>query len=177
MEKVLALKKTKIRIGIGRYEFAFYITASILIPFLLGHPQLLVGSVINMILTLVALNLSWKKALPIILLPSLAVALRGAVFGPFTVFLLYLTPFIWLGNSLFVGAIKKFKRNNVVAVVLSSLLKAGFLYLSAFLLFKLGVIPKIFLTAMGVFQLYTALIGGSSALLIMQSIGKKYGNN
>lgn len=177
MENVLALEKKSLAVGIRKYELAFYITASILIPFLLGHPQLLVGAVVNMILALAAFNLSWKKTLPIILLPSLAVALRGVVFGPLTLYLLYLTPAIWLGNSIFVHLIKRMDEHKIAGIILSSLAKACFLFLITFVLVKIGIVPKLFLTAMGVFQLATAIIGGALALAIQQFIRSKYANN
>ncbi|MBU0627442.1 hypothetical protein KKG31_04880 [Patescibacteria group bacterium] len=59
-------------------------------------------------LVLSALNLKKYAILPIILLPSLAVLARGLIFGPFTIFLLYMIPAIWLGNFLLVWGIKYF---------------------------------------------------------------------
>ena len=43
---------------------------------------------------------------------------------------------------------------------ISAALKAGFLFSCAFILVKLGIVPVLFLTAMGVMQLTTALGGG-----------------
>ena len=78
------------------------------VPFLIGHPQLFVGSVVNAALVFAALHFKKYQILPIIILPSLAVATRGLVFGPFTIFLVYLIPFIWLGNMALVWGIKYF---------------------------------------------------------------------
>jgi hypothetical protein len=48
-------------------------------------------------------------------------------------------------------------------LIIGAALKSGFLFLSALILFKLGIIPIIFLTTMGILQLTTALSGGIAA--------------
>jgi hypothetical protein len=73
---------------------AIYIVASFALPFLLGHPQLLVGILVNAFLVLGALHMKKYSLLPLIMLPSLGVLARGVVFGPFTMFLVYMIPLI-----------------------------------------------------------------------------------
>ena len=79
-------------------------------------------------------------------------------------------PFIWIGNSILVYAFKKFnlalKVNKWVTLVIGTLLKAGFLFGIAFLLVKLSILPTPFLTAMGIMQVYTALLGGVVAFSV-----------
>jgi hypothetical protein len=58
--------------------------------------------------------------------------------------------------------------NKLFSVIGASGLKATFLFLSALLLVNLGIIPAMFLTAMGVLQLVTALIGGVVAVGIIK---------
>lgn len=149
------------------FEMTLYTLFSFLLPIVLSHPQIVVGVAVNAMLVLAALNLKGYKLLPVIIAPSLG-ALSGALlFGPFTKFLLYMAPFIWLGNAILVFSFKVFrlrlKKNYWLTLGIGSLLKSGFLFLSAITLYALGIIPVIFLTAMGVMQLLTALGGGAGA--------------
>jgi hypothetical protein len=105
----------------------------------------------------------------IIFFPSLAVLSRGLIFGPATPFLAFTIPFIWLANSLLVFVFKKISQlegNYWLAVGSASLLKCLFLYGVTLVLVNLKIIPKVFLTSMGVFQLATALIGGTIAFFV-----------
>lgn len=152
------------------FEMAVYTVFSFMLPIMLSHPQIAVGIAVNAMLVLAALNLKGYKLLPVIIAPSLG-ALSGAMlFGPFTKFLLYLAPFIWAGNAILIFSFKlfrlKLKRNYWLTLGLGSLLKSGFLFLSALLLYSLGIIPVMFLTAMGAMQLATALGGGAGAYAV-----------
>jgi hypothetical protein len=144
------------------------------LPFVLGHPQILIGVIVNALLIIGATYLRGHKILPLILLPSLGVLTAGVIFGAYTMFLLYLIPFIWIGNVTYVYAYKhiNFKKknlkNNMLGVGIASILKAGFLFGITFLLIQLSVVPPIFLTAMGILQLTTALIGGVVAVGIVK---------
>lgn len=158
MVKETYVEKNALEYFFSNYELFLYSGVCFFIPFLLGHPQWLVGTIVNAGLVLTALNLKGLKVLPPILLPSLAVLARGAIFGPFTPALLYMVPFIWLGNGILVNSFQSFKPS--IALFVGALGKAGFLFTSAFLLNKIGLVPPLFLTAMGIMQLYTALSGG-----------------
>ena len=158
-------------------EMVMYTAVCFLIPFMVGHPQLFVGVVVNCALVLAALNLKTYKMLPIILAPSIAVLMRGAIFGPFTMFLIYMIPIIWIGNTIFVFAIKelslKRKWNKFYSLGLGSVVKAGFIFVCALIMLGFGLIPAALLGAMGILQLITALIGGGIAIGIHE-MKKKY---
>jgi hypothetical protein len=145
------------------------------LPFVLGHPQLLVGIMVNAMLIIGATYLKGHKLLPIILLPSLGVLAAGAIFGTYTVYLLYLVPFIWLGNAVYVYVYKhlNFKeknlKNNFIGIGAASVVKEGLLFGVTFLLVKLAIVPSLFLTAMGILQLVTALLGGVLAIGILKT--------
>ena len=143
-----------------------------LVPFLIGHPQFLVGTIVNTTLILSAVYLKSYKLLPVILLPSLAVLSKGIIFGQFTMFLLYLVPFVWIGNTILVYGYKLFylksKMNYFVSLIISSALKTLFLFASAAFLVKLNVIPAFLMGAMGALQMYTAVTGGILALGIIK---------
>jgi len=158
-------------------ELLIYSNIAFLVPFLLGQPQLLVGTLVNAAIVLAALNLKNAKLLPIVMLPSIAVLSRGLIFGPFTMFLLYMIPFIWIGNFILLASFKelklKRKLNSITTLIIGAGAKAGFLFATAFVLVKTGVLPSFFLTSMGVTQLYTALAGGALAIGIHE-VKKKY---
>ena len=135
---------------------------SFLVPFLVSGPQLLTGSLVNLFLIsgtrLVDKKSHWLMAV----LPSVAAALNGLVFGKFTPFLIYFLPFIWLGNMIYISSFIKFQKSLpiLINILVGALLKSSFLFIFTVLFFKLAIVPQIFLTAMGIFQLITAIIGG-----------------
>ncbi len=169
LSQTLALQEIKLSRNRELIELGTYISISFFVPFLLGHPQLLVGTLVNAALVLSALHLKDHKILPIIMLPSVAVLARGLIFGPFTMYLIYTLPFIWLGNLALVYFIKRlylnFQWNKYLSLAISIIIKVLLLYLSASMLIKLGVLPKVFAISMGTIQLYTALLGSSLALI------------
>lgn len=149
------------------FEMVVYSVVCFFIPLMIGHPQLAVGITVNALLVTSALNLKGYKLLPVIMAPALGALSRGVLFGPFTVYLVYMIPFIWIGNTILVFSFKwinlGLKKNYLITLIAGSALKSSFLFLSALLLYKLGIIPVMFLTAMGVMQLATALAGGLAA--------------
>ena len=160
-------------------EMVIYSLICFFAPFFLGHPQWLVGTLVNASLILAALNLRGHKLLPVIMLPSLGVLAKGAIFGPFTMFLVYMIPFIWIGNSILVYAFKYLdlhhKLNKWVVLAMGAASKTLFLFTAAFVLFKIGILPALFMTTMGLFQLYTAVAGGVLALGV-QAVKKGLSN-
>ncbi|MFW6220404.1 MAG: hypothetical protein ACOC3X_01895 [Nanoarchaeota archaeon] len=149
------------------------------IPFLIAKPQFLVGMLVNCALILAALNIKNYKLLPIIILPSIGVLTAGLIFGPLSMFLIYMIPFIWISNFIIVYSFKylylKNKLNKWTSLIISAIFKVSLLFISAFILVKLSIIPALFLTTMGLVQLYTAISGGIMAFAI-QKIKTKYIN-
>jgi len=154
-------------------ELVAYSLIAFFIPFFVGHPQLLVGTAVNMALILSSLSLKRNFLLPVIFMPSIAVLSRGMIFGPFTIFLVYFIPFIWAGNFMlamfFKGLYIKKKINYFITLLSGSFAKAFFLFMIALLFFKLNLIPEIFLATMGTMQFTTAILGGITAFAIIKS--------
>lgn len=164
--KVLERKIIPVSKSREMLEFVLLSLASFFIPFLIGHPQFLVGVLVNMALVRGALSLSNKKLIPLIFLPSLAVIARGLIFGPFTVFLLYLLPFIWIGNIVLVSFIRKLKNKNIAfQTALPALIKASTIGLPAFILIKISILPGALLLGMTVVQFATAILATASVFL------------
>ena len=152
------------------FEMALYTIATFFIPLMIGHPQIIVGVLVNASLITAALNVRGYKLLPIIIAPSLGALSRCILFGPFTIFLVYMIPFIWIGNSILVFLFKLLNMNNKVSywptLLIGAFTKALFLFGIAYLLVNLKILPPLFLTTMGVFQFYTAVLGGIIAFLL-----------
>ena len=157
------LQAEKITVMQENIELLIYGLIAVLTPFLLGHNQLLTGTIVNAMLVLAALNLKTYKILPIIVLPSIAAVSIGLIFGGFTPYLAWMVLPIWIGNFLLVYVIKTLhlhlKKNKWMSAIVASVMKAAFLFLVAAILVVTQGMPSIFLTAMGGLQLITALLG------------------
>ena len=151
-------------------EMILYSLISFAFPFLFPSFQILIGSTVNAALVLSAFYLKGKKVLPMIILPSIATISRGILFGPLTVYLVYLLPFIWLGNAVLIGMMKllyiKLKGNYVVSSIFSISAKVSIIFASTYILFTLNVVPQALLLAMGLIQVITATIGCASAYFV-----------
>ena len=160
--------------------FAVVSVISFFAPFTLGHPQWLVGTVVNACLFLGAIYLPKRSYIPLAILPSLGVLARGLVFGPATMFLVYFLPIIWMGNLILIFMFRAIysnvlKNNRIVfflAMAGAAVGKSGLLFVLAFIYFKLDILPVLFLQLMGLNQLATALIGGLVAFVIFKLIRK-----
>lgn len=146
------------------------ISLAFFIPFLISGPQLLTGTLVNCLLILGIKFVDKKNHLIIAALPSVAAVLNGLVFGKFTIFLVYFLPFIWIGNFILIKSIiyLKEKYSLSLSIILSVIFKTIVLYITALIYFKFKLVPEIFLTAMGAFQLITGVMGGMVFLFIDQ---------
>lgn len=149
---------------------------SFAVPFFLGHSQLITGTLVNAVLFSSAFLLPTNFLLPIALFPSLAVISRGIIFGPFTSFLVYFLPFIWLGNLIYVAMIKKYYKTQGygASILIAAGGKAMFLFIIANIFFSFHIIPRVFLQSMGINQFITAISGGLLSAIILQKV--KNGN-
>lgn len=142
-------------------EMTILSVIALITPIFLKHPQILVGVVINALLIKGAFSLKKYQLLPLIILPSIGVIMGGYLFGGLTKFVFYMIPAIWVGNSLLVHIFKtRITKNYLITLCLGAVIKTAFLFLTALIMYKLNLIPRAFLIAMGYMQLITAIIGG-----------------
>jgi len=148
---------------------------SFFIPFSLGHPQWLVGTIVNTCLFLTAVYLPKRYYIPLIILPSLGVLARGLLFGPFTLFLVYFLPFIWLGNFILILIFKNsfLRFNYLLSVFLAATTKFLLLIITANIYFNFHLVPSIFVQTMGLNQLATALAGGLISWVIYEQYNSR----
>ena len=128
---------------------------SVLVPLVIGKPQLLVGSIINFLIVYSTLQYGIKKTLPILILPSLTATTSGLLFDGATYFLLYLTPFIIFSNVILSYFISK---KSSVHFILGIIAKGSFLLSAYWILTHLIGLPTIFLTSTYL-QFATATVG------------------
>lgn len=143
------------------------------LPMITHGPQLLIGTAVNTILFIGASKLKNKELILLAVLPSLGALTNGVLFGSLTMLLVYFAPTIWISNYLLMTTFKKATNlPSLLKISLASLAKATLLFIFAFTLFKLNIVPSIFLTAMGSIQLATAIAGGLIALSINKLVIK-----
>jgi hypothetical protein len=167
LNKIYIYEPKKISLYLPRY---ILITASLFfIPLLLDLPQIIQGTIINFILIYIALNYKKMALIPAVLLPSLGSTIRGGLLGTATIYLIILMPVIWISNLLFIAFIRYLvinKFNGRFSLIASSLIKSLFLFISAYILFSLSMIPEFLLPSMGIIQFITALSASTIYLMI-----------
>ena len=154
----------------------FGITAlSFIVPFLLSQQQLPTGIFVNALLFLAVLFLPASTRLPIIIFPSLAAAARGVVFGGLTIYVLMFIPVIWIGNWLLTVVFDHTQKTvgTVVAGIIAAISKVTILSIAAIILVNMRLVPKLFLTTMGMMQFVTAMIGLFVALGIYRFVSSR----
>lgn len=169
----ITIEKTKLL----SFEYVLPMVAFAL-PLLVSGPQVLTGTLVNSFFFLVAQRkFSLRYIMAIAMLPSIGAVTHGALFGPFTPFLLYFLPLIWLGNIVLIMTFSFLRKTfeKPIAILTSSLLKSAFLYIFAFLFVNLKIVPKIFLTSMGIVQFLTAILGGILAVFLSRFITSSHG--
>ncbi len=145
------------------------------IPFLLTGPQWLTGTMVNALLYLASSKqVKGKQLVFISLLPSVGAISNGILLGKFTPFLILFLPSIWLGNIILIRSFAKIKTvfSFPLSIIFPSILKTSVLYFSSLILVGSHVAPNIFLTSMGMIQLFTSLMGGTVAFALFK-IAKK----
>lgn len=137
---------------------------------------MLTGTIVNALLFIAVTKLPKQRLLPVIVLPNIGALLHGVLFGPLTVFLFYFLPFIWVGNTIlvFTFLILQNKGLKGVGVITAAILKSVFLFGLANIYFHFKVVPKLFITSMGLIQFVTALLGGFIALTILRLFQNRY---
>jgi len=126
--------------------------------------QYLIGPMVNA--ALIYSGLRFKKlynVIGIVLVPSVCVAILGAL-GINAIFMMYMIPFIWLGNMAIVLSFRFLSRRRyhtkaIIGVGLKvAIIFCGFLVLQSLGAFPTPVAERLY-TMMGVVQLITATCG------------------
>ena len=147
-----------------------------------ANSQLIVGSIVNTVLVISALNIKgWTKNLFIITMPSISTILSGYVFKSASVYMTWMIPAIWLGNLALILSFKFFKttkqKNYFFAAIIGIITKVTIIFGFFNILNLFNIFPeKIVLNlqnAMSFTQLVTATIGCIIAFVIYKLEIKK----
>lgn len=131
------------------------------------NSQLIVGSIVNFILIVAAMNLSGNlKIIGVVTMPSISTILSGYVFQSSSPFMIFMVPAIWLGNFMLIYIYKymlKRKINYFLTGISGVLIKVLIIYsyfsiLCIFDIFPLKIV-NVFSGAMGMMQIITGFIG------------------
>jgi hypothetical protein len=161
------LKEQKIysfinKIKIKNINFFLYITLLFLLP-LIFHAQLFTGIFVNFIFVKSAINYNSKQIMLLSFIPSISAFVGGFIFFNFNYALIYMLPFIWLGNFIFTFGIKKLfveqNKNYLFSGILLAFIKTCILFLTATIFFYFSLVPEIFLISFGLVQFLTAILG------------------
>lgn len=150
-----------------------------------SNSQLIVGSVVNTVLVISALNLKgWTKTLFVVTMPSISTILSGYVFKSASVYMVYMIPAIWLGNFALIFAFKyimlTLKKNYLLSSVVGIVCKVAIIFGFFLILKSFNVFPEKLVTnlqkAMSLIQLITATVGCFAAFVIykIEKNTKKY---
>lgn len=131
------------------------------------NSQLIVGSIVNFILIVSAMNLSGNlKILGVVTMPSISTILSGYVFQSSSPFMIFMVPAIWLGNFMLIYIYKymlKREINYFLTGISGVLIKVLIIYSYFSILCILDIFPvkivNIFSSAMGMMQVITGFIG------------------
>lgn len=133
-----------------------------------SNSQLIVGSVVNTVLVISALNLKgWTKTLFVVTMPSISTILSGYVFKSASVFMVYMIPAIWIGNIILILSFKyimlaknkKYFLSAIIGIICKVAIIFGFfMILKAFNIFPEKIVGNL-QKAMSITQLITATIG------------------
>jgi len=135
-----------------------------------NYNQYLIGPLVNA--ALIYSGLRFKKVynvIGVILMPSICVAVLGLI-GINAIFMIYMIPFIWLGNMAIVFSFRLMFRKNknktvryVITAILGVGLKVSIIFCAFLVLRSFGVFPgpvaERLYTMMGVVQFITATCG------------------
>jgi len=141
-----------------------YALGLFIFPFIITQ-QLILGTLVNALLIKSSTETKSNKVLLLSIVPSVAVLASGYVFGALNSQMLYMLPFIWVGNLVLMLLMRNLftqsKKNYFVSAIIGASAKTIFIFSVVVLLFTQSLVPVLFLTAFGVIQLITAIAGAT----------------
>ena len=147
-----------------------------------NNSQIIVGSIVNTVLVLAALNLKGgAKNAFVVTMPSVSTILSGYVLKSASPYMVWMVPAIWLGNFALIFAFKYIKlakqKNYFVAAIVGILCKVAIIFGFFVILQACNVFPEKLVAnlqnAMSLTQAITATIGCVIAFGINNIVAKK----
>ena len=143
-----------------------------------NNSQLIIGTIVNTLLIISALNLKgWNKIALIITMPSISTILSGFVFKSASVYMVWMIPAIWMGNLALILAFKYIMlvkgKSYLFATIIGVISKVVIIFVFFNILKLFNIFPeKLVLNlqnAMSLIQLITAIIGCLVAYIIYKA--------
>lgn len=150
--------------------------------YIVANSQIIVGTIVNISLIITAINVKgWKRIIGIITLPSISSILGGYVFKTASVYMVYMIPFIWLGNFSIIYLYKLLLLNKnynyFLTGAISIFIKVSIIFLGFNILNSFGIFPdkliKNLQNAMGVMQVITAITAMFITYIVYRGNKKK----
>ena len=149
--------------------------------------QFLVGPLVNCALIIAAIRFKrWYSALGIVCVPSVLAIAGGLVFALGNVFMLFMIPFIWLGNLALVMIFRysPFRKGGarragvfIITAPIAICAKAALIFGGFLILFFTGAITggpaAVMWNAMGLYQVITAVAGSVLAFGVLFCYGRR----
>ena len=162
--KSITLVNLKVKGILSTVGAALFISS---VPLIFAHSQnnqLLVGTLVNLALFATAYKIGLFNAAIISPIPSLIALLRGLL----PIVMAPLIPIIIISNIILIAVFSIIKSKHLsLKIAPAVLLKAGFIYTSAFIFFE---IPKNFEFMISINQLITAAAGGVAFIILIQGL-------
>lgn len=133
-----------------------------------NNSQIIVGSVVNTLLVISALNLKgWSKTIFVVTMPSISTIMSGYIFKSASIYMVWMIPAIWIGNFILIFAFKYLmlaNGKNYFVVAITGIICKVIVIFGVFTILKaLNVFPEKIVSklqnAMSLIQLITATIG------------------
>lgn len=140
-----------------------------------NNSQIIVGTVVNTILVISALNLKgWNKTIFVVTMPSISTIMSGYVFKTASIYMVWMIPAIWLGNFILILSFKyimiKKEKSYFLAAIIGIIGKVAIIFGIFMLLKVLNIFPVKMISnlqkAMSLIQLITATLGSLIAFVI-----------
>ncbi len=153
-------------------EVGIYSSLALAIPLMIPSPQLITGPLVNAMLILSALHVRGLKSYIPAIIPSIIAYGLGMLLGSNTPFIIYLMPFIWLGNFALITIYKYSLPNTtgkwIKTMSISAVLKTITIFTGTLIIANHVHLPEQIYTVFGYMQIITALLGGFLAYIIKE---------
>lgn len=156
----LAITKTK-----ACYIALFFLV--ILFAPLIGN-QLITGTIVNATLFSATVIIGLRAGFVLSIIPSIIAIATGLL----PIVLAPIIPYIMISNMILVTVFSKIK-NKVLAMVVASIVKFTFLFIISHFILTHLIDSNLLAVMFGYTQLFTAIMGGCLALLLLKLYGEK----
>ncbi|MDD4062360.1 MAG: iron hydrogenase [Candidatus Pacebacteria bacterium] len=156
----LSITRTKV------HYIALFFSVILFAP-LIGN-QLITGTIVNAILFSATVIIGLRAGFILSIVPSIVAIATGLL----PIVLAPIIPYIVISNIILVTVFSKIE-NKILAMVVASMAKFAFLFIISHFVLTYLINSNLLAIMFSYTQLFTAIMGGSLALLLLKLYGKK----